>query len=1048
MNPNKIKQWIALVLAMSASNISAEDIDLFMGIDPTDSDNRPNVLIVLDNSTNWARQSQQWPDGGTQGVSELETLRDVVGSFSDDINVGLMMFARNGNAREGQVRFHVRSMDAPNRKRFQDIMNFMIPNATSTSDSDVVPQSTNYDLLMNSAFRYFNGLDRYEYIDAQGGDRKDFKGNTGSGVFNPSPAPAGYSWAYDSKTQRKYNRPPSGAGSCGTKNYIIFIGNGYPNQAGTKQELKNAAALVGLTDPNIANDVAGGDNGRVSDEWTRMMRNYGVKNALGEWEGITTYTIDVCNAACEAAQEKLLRSMARQGGGKYYKSTSKEELSAAIQQTFAEIQSVNSVFASASLPVSVNTQGTYLNQVFIGMFRPDAKAAPRWKGNLKQYKFLLSEQGDSYGLGLVGADDRTAINKETGFIALCARSFWTKPDADPVPYWAYPGSEAEGQCSPESAWQDTPDGNIVEKGAAGYKLRAITPSARSVKTCTGCGDNSTLADFNTGNTSITDVALGAANATERNNIINWTRGTDTFDEDGDLNVTEMRPSALGDVVHSRPVAVDYGGSTGVVVFYGANDGMLHAIDGNQTGTGAGGELWSFVAPEQYGRLKRIYDNDLAITFPSVGDATAKPYFFDGPVTATKDGSTVRIFATQRRGGRMVYAFNVNNPAAPTLLWRRGCTTPLGNDAGCMTGFDGIGQTWSAPKPLKAEGYASGAAKLPMLIMGGGYDTCEDAEPNTCISPKGNKVYVLDEAGGTLLKTFTTDRSVVGDVTVVPNNTTGLADLAYLTDSGGNIYRIDIGTAAPSAWTITKIAALGCDTPSCPAGEANRKFLFAPEVVVMTQYPGQYAVLVGSGDREHPLKSNSVAMGVQNAFFMVMDKPTESSWLSEEATRLTAMSQPLICLKSLAKISNTGSDPDPTTLDEAKGWYLTLSATEQVVTSAVVLFGEATFSTHMPASPAPGACSSDLGIARVYNVSYLNAAAVGSSDKRFEQIQGGGLPPSPVSGLVTVENPTTGQPMTVPFIIGASKDSPVEVTLKSGSSGVAGNKERVYWYIEQ
>jgi hypothetical protein len=39
-------------------------------------------------------------------------------------------------------------------------------------------------------------------------------------------------------------------------------------------------------------------------------------------------------------------------------------------------------------------------------------------------------------------------------------------------------------------------------------------------------------------------------------------------------------------------------------------------------------------------------------------------------------------------------------------------------------------------------------------------------------------------------------------------------------------------------------------------------------------------------------------------------------------------------------------------------------------------------------------------------------------------------------------------MTVPFIIGASKESPVEVTLKSGSSGVAGNKERVYWYIEQ
>ena len=70
----------------------------------------------------------------------------------------------------------------------------------------------------------------------------------------------------------------------------------------------------------------------------------------------------------------------------------------------------------------------------------------------------------------------------------------------------------------------------------------------------------------------------------------------------------MRPSAHGDV-HSRPVAVDYGGNTGVVVFYGASGGMLHAINGNQStsiGTYApGSELWSFVAPEHYDRQTPI-----------------------------------------------------------------------------------------------------------------------------------------------------------------------------------------------------------------------------------------------------------------------------------------------------------------------------------------------------------------------------------------------------------------------------------------------------------
>ncbi len=49
----------------------------------------------------------------------------------------------------------------------------------------------------------------------------------------------------------------------------------------------------------------------------------------------------------------------------------------ALREIFNEIQAVNSVFASASLPVSVNARGTYLNQVYMGMFRPDGERASR-----------------------------------------------------------------------------------------------------------------------------------------------------------------------------------------------------------------------------------------------------------------------------------------------------------------------------------------------------------------------------------------------------------------------------------------------------------------------------------------------------------------------------------------------------------------------------------------------------------------------------------------------------------------------------------------------
>ena len=64
-----------------------------------------------------------------------------------------------------------------------------------------------------------------------------------------------------------------------------------------------------------------------------------------------------------------------------------------------------------------------------------------------------------------------------------------------------------------------------------------------------------------------------------------------------------------------------------------------------------------------------------------------------------------------------------------------------SDSNCDVGFAGIGQTWSSAKPLKASGHDGGAS--PLLIFGGGYDTCEDRDPHGCTSAsKGNKIYGL------------------------------------------------------------------------------------------------------------------------------------------------------------------------------------------------------------------------------------------------------------------------------------------------------------------
>ena len=65
-------------------------------------------------------------------------------------------------------------------------------------------------------------------------------------------------------------------------------------------------------------------------------------------------------------------------------------IAAKLNDVFRKIQAVDSVFAASTLPVSVNVRGTYLNQVYMGVFRPDQNASPRWPGNLKQYKLTGS----------------------------------------------------------------------------------------------------------------------------------------------------------------------------------------------------------------------------------------------------------------------------------------------------------------------------------------------------------------------------------------------------------------------------------------------------------------------------------------------------------------------------------------------------------------------------------------------------------------------------------------------------------------------------------
>ena len=186
-----------------------------------------------------------------------------------------------------------------------------------------------------------------------------------------------------------------------------------------------------------------------------------------------------------------------------------------------------------------------------------------------------------------------------------------------------------------------------------------------------------------------------------------------------------------------------------------------------------------------------------------------------------------------------------------------------------------------------------------------------------------------------------------------------------------------------------------------------------------------------------------AYGTSNYFFMVRDFPRDDDWLTDEED-LGRCGDSVLCLNSLTPILDDDA-PTAEEMDGKKGWYLGLTTGEQVVTSAITVFGATTFSTHTPTDPRDrAACTSDLGTARVYNVKYANAApSKPGAENRSAVIVGGGLPPSPVAGKVTLDDGEV-----VPFIIGADGASPLEGGEPEQPFLTTLPKSITYWYIER
>ena len=212
----KILAWVVFTAIATATQ--AEDIDLFASglASGAAASSLPNVIFVLDNTSNWSRESQKWPDG-TQGQSEVQaiqtTLERLLGQ-GKDLNVGLLEFTTDGNANQdgGYVRFDL--------QRLSD-------NATALFSilQDIDQGINDPDEKRNSNSSYGNlASDLYAYL---AGDRQSFLGEG-------TPVSLADSSGYDDPYVL-FDSPMTESDVC-SETYVILVSN--PDSNGPEVDIK------------------------------------------------------------------------------------------------------------------------------------------------------------------------------------------------------------------------------------------------------------------------------------------------------------------------------------------------------------------------------------------------------------------------------------------------------------------------------------------------------------------------------------------------------------------------------------------------------------------------------------------------------------------------------------------------------------------------------------------------------------------------------------------------------------------------------------------
>jgi type IV pilus assembly protein PilY1 len=371
---------------------------------------------------------------------------------------------------------------------------------------------------------------------------------------------------------------------------------------------------------------------------------------------------------------------------------------------------------------------------------------------------------------------------------------------------------------------------------AGKKLDDKSESSRKIWTiANNMGISTSTNNFTTANLAglkdlIWENSGKSPTDVEGTDLINFVRGIDAYDEDGDSSKTDKRWK-LGDIYHSRLAIVGVPSAKSTdkasksnseayyryqnnydtfknthktrkeIVYVGANDGMLHAFDSI-----SGEELWGFIPPTMLQSLRSMVStkaNSSHSIYGVDGSPVVKDIFYNN------QWRTV-LLNGMGRGGHGYFALDITNADSPVFLFAfqndpvnsqiyhwddTGNRTDMGYVSGIPAEYDysKLGEAWSTPTIVAMP---VGKTRKWVAVFGAGYN----GGVNTNY---GSAVYVIDlEAKGKVLKridladsTNNIANSLPATLTAITPDTTSKADykgaLFYFADLEGKFWKLNL-----------------------------------------------------------------------------------------------------------------------------------------------------------------------------------------------------------------------------------------------------------------